>query len=108
MANPMPDQRSVLLALSRCSGLPELVIYPKPPITKNPVAIRPARPAITWMTLRIKFSTWETSAVTANAGEDRTIGDRIVTNSITIRLIFRFVIGHKLLATLIYVALRAL
>ncbi len=108
IARPIPDQSNVLLALSRCSGLPELVMYPKPPITKNPVAIRPARPAMTWMTLRMKFSTWVTFALTAKASEDSTIGDRIATNNITIKLIFRFVIGHELLTTLIYFSLRAL
>ena len=46
IARPSAEYRIVLLALSKCCGLPELVIYLKPPTIKNPVANNPANPAI--------------------------------------------------------------
>jgi hypothetical protein len=67
IARPAAENIKVLLALSRFWGLPELVMYLKPPATKKPVATKPARPAIAVMTLWIKDWTWLTPAVSAEA-----------------------------------------
>ena len=47
MARPKAEKIIVRFDLSRCSGLPELVIYPNPPQTKNPTDTAPAKVIMT-------------------------------------------------------------
>ncbi|OQB06388.1 MAG: hypothetical protein BWY19_00197 [bacterium ADurb.Bin212] len=71
IAKPIEEYTKILLERSKFSGLPELVIYPIPPITKKPAASKPAMVTRTWMTFVAKFWTLERSGAAKTVLADK-------------------------------------